>query len=115
MATAVPARVGREMRNQKNCIDFYDEKRLDNVKDCVILGAWRSFSVSALIILKVRLGPLVSLEVTGENCKEICDALKGYEDLNKQIDSMCSDLSERVYPEGVEAASKKDEEAQDEI
>ncbi|MEK6589212.1 MAG: hypothetical protein AABZ11_00890 [Nitrospinota bacterium] len=71
--------------------------------------------MSALIILKVRLGPLVSLEVTGESCKEICEALKGYEDLNKQVDAMCADLAERVYPEGDESAVKQEQEVQDEV
>lgn len=58
--------------------------------------------MASRIYLRVKLGPLVSLEISGEDCKEISDALRGYEDLNKRIDSMCSDLAERVYPEGEE-------------
>ncbi len=71
--------------------------------------------MSVYVRLKVRLGPLVSIELSGENVKEIAAALKGYEDLNKQIDAMCSDLAERVYPEGVETAGMEKEEAEDEV
>jgi hypothetical protein len=49
--------------------------------------------------LKIRLGPLVSLEVTGSNCEEIRAALEGFEKLNQQVDAMCSDLAERMYPD----------------
>ncbi len=49
--------------------------------------------------LKIRLGPLVSFEVEGENCTEIAEALKGFDDLNRMVDAMCSDLAERVYPQ----------------
>lgn len=55
--------------------------------------------MSASMNLKIRLGPLVSLEVTGDNCEEIRAALEGFEKLNKQVDAMCSDLAERMYPE----------------
>ena len=48
--------------------------------------------------LKIRLGPLVSFEVEGENCTEIAEALKGFDDLNQMVDAMCSDLADRVYP-----------------
>lgn len=55
--------------------------------------------MSASMTLKVRLGPLVTLEIAGDNCEEICAALSGFEPLNRQIDAMCSDLAERMYPE----------------
>ncbi len=58
--------------------------------------------MSSHLSLKIRLGPLVSLEVGGDNCHEIREALKGFNELNKQLDAMCSDLAERVYPEEVE-------------
>jgi hypothetical protein len=54
------------------------------------------------ITLTIRLGPLVSLKVTGQSCEELAQALEGYDHLNQRVDAMCSDLAERVYPEGVE-------------
>ena len=50
--------------------------------------------------LRIQLGPLVSFEVEGDNCRELTEALEGFEKLNQRIDAMCSDLAERVYPEG---------------
>ncbi|GAB4381257.1 MAG: hypothetical protein Kow0042_31740 [Calditrichia bacterium] len=60
--------------------------------------------MSASLTLRIRLGPLVYLEVEGDNCEEISEALTGYETLNQKIDALCSDLAERVYPEGTESA-----------
>jgi hypothetical protein len=48
--------------------------------------------------LRIRLGPLVSFEVEGDNCSELADALGDFDRLNKTVDAMCSDLAERVYP-----------------
>lgn len=53
--------------------------------------------------LRIRVGPLVEIQVNGQNSKEIANALEGFEELNKRVDAMCSDLAERVYPEGMEA------------
>lgn len=53
--------------------------------------------------LRIRLGPLVEIQVNGQNSKEIANALEGFEELNQRVDAMCSDLAERVYPEGMEA------------
>lgn len=58
--------------------------------------------MSASMTLRVRLGPLVFFEVEGESCHEIAKALDGYEELNRTVDKMFSDLAERVYPEGVD-------------
>lgn len=58
--------------------------------------------MSASMTLRVRLGPLVFFEVEGDSCLEIAKALDGYEQLNKTVDEMFSDLAERVYPEGVD-------------
>ncbi len=55
--------------------------------------------MSATINLKVQLGPLVSIEVAGNNCDEITEALKGYDALNSRIDCMCGDMAERIYPD----------------
>lgn len=55
--------------------------------------------MSASMSLKIRLGPLVTLEVSGDNCEEIHNALEGFAKLNSKIDAMCSDLAERMYPE----------------
>jgi hypothetical protein len=57
------------------------------------------------ITLTIRLGPLVSFEVDGENCKEIAEALDGFGELNKMVEAMCSDLAERVYPDADKTAS----------
>lgn len=56
--------------------------------------------MSARMNLRIRLGPLVMLEVSGDNCEEITQALKGFDKLNRDIDAMCSDLAERIYPGG---------------
>lgn len=58
--------------------------------------------MSASMTLRVRLGPLVFFEVEGDSCHEIAKALDGYEELNRTVDEMFSDLAERVYPEGVD-------------
>ncbi|MEI6669598.1 MAG: hypothetical protein WCP29_15730 [Acidobacteriota bacterium] len=63
--------------------------------------------MSASISITIRLGPLVSFEIVGENCRELSAALEGYEILNKQLDALCGDLAERVYPEGMETAEEK--------
>lgn len=61
----------------------------------------------ANLVLRIRLGPLVHFEVEGDSCKEIAHALEGFENLNKTVDAMFSDLAERVYPEGVTQEGKK--------
>jgi hypothetical protein len=57
----------------------------------------------AHIVLKVQIGPMVVIQIEGNNCREISEALEGYERLNKQIDGMCSSLAENVYPEHADA------------
>jgi hypothetical protein len=54
--------------------------------------------------LRIRLGPLVYFQVEGESCQEITRALEGFDELNRRVDAMCSDLAERVYPEGVDTS-----------
>lgn len=54
--------------------------------------------------LRIRLGPLVYVQVDGDNCAELSSALEGYEELNTKVDAMCSDLAERVYPDGAPVA-----------
>lgn len=68
-------------------------------------------TMAASMVLRVRLGPLVFFEVEGENCREIIDALEGFEELNCKVDAMCSDLAERVYPEGVKGGSHQEEQS----
>ena len=58
--------------------------------------------MSVNIALSIRLGPLVSLKVTGQSCHELAKALEGYDDLNTRINAMCGDLAERIYPEGMD-------------
>ncbi len=52
------------------------------------------------INLSIRLGPMVHVEVQGETCAAIADALDGFQRLNAVVDEMFSDLAERVYPGG---------------
>ncbi len=49
--------------------------------------------------MSIRLGPMVHFRVEGESCTEISQALLGFEELNKTVDEMFSDLAERVYPD----------------
>lgn len=49
--------------------------------------------------MSIRLGPMVNFQVEGQSCAEIANALKGFEDLNKTVDAMFSDLADRVYPD----------------
>lgn len=58
----------------------------------------------ARMSLRIRLGPLVYVQVDGESCEELSAALEGFEELNTKVDAMCSDLAERVYPGGGPAA-----------
>ena len=68
--------------------------------------------MASFVTLKVRLGPLVSLELTGDSVREISAALDGFEHLNRQLEALCSDLADRVYPEGSDAEEgASDEEA----
>lgn len=62
--------------------------------------------MAASIVLKVKLGPLVSLDIHGNSCKEIMAALEGYKELNHHINEMCSDLADKVYPEGMDDVVK---------
>jgi hypothetical protein len=56
------------------------------------------------ITLSIRLGPLVSFRIEGDTCEEIRKALTGFEELNKVMESMFSDLADRVYPDLDKAA-----------
>jgi len=62
--------------------------------------------MSARMNLKIRLGYLVTLEVSGANCEEIHSALEGFEVLNQQLDAMCGDLANRMYPEDEESSQE---------
>jgi hypothetical protein len=59
----------------------------------------------ARINLSLQLGPMVRIDIEGENCSEITEALRGFEHLNKSVDAMFSDLAKRVFPEGEPPAS----------
>ena len=49
--------------------------------------------------MSMRIGPMVHFEIEGQSCVEIAQALEGFEKLNTTVDSMFSDLAERVYPD----------------
>jgi len=52
------------------------------------------------IVISMRLGPMVKIDIEGSSCPEIAEALAGFEKLNDTVDSMFSDLARRVFPEG---------------
>jgi hypothetical protein len=52
------------------------------------------------IVITLHLGPMVKFEIEGASCPEIAEALEGYERLNRTVDSMFSDLAQRVFPDG---------------
>lgn len=66
------------------------------------------------ITLSIRLGPLVSLRVTGQSCSELAKALEGYDNLNHHINAMCGDLAERIYPDGIDLDAMRDEDEEPE-
>ena len=49
--------------------------------------------------MSLQLGPMVKIDIEGDNCPEITAALRGFEQLNQTVDAMFSDLAKRVYPE----------------
>lgn len=65
----------------------------------------------ARMSLRIQLGPLVAFQVEGESCRELAAALEGFDDLNKRVDAMCSDLAARVYPEGTIPEHKGEDKA----
>ena len=52
------------------------------------------------INLSIRIGPMVHFTVQGDSCKQVAEALQGFETLNEIVDRMFSDLAARVYPDG---------------
>jgi hypothetical protein len=50
------------------------------------------------ISMSLQLGPMVKIDIHGESCSEITNALQGFEQLNKTVDAMFSDLATRVFP-----------------
>jgi hypothetical protein len=42
---------------------------------------------------------MAEITVTGENCREIAEHLSGWQELNREVESLCGDLAERMYPE----------------
>ncbi len=59
------------------------------------------------IVISLRLGPMVRIDIEGSSCPEIAEALSGFEKLNDTVDSMFSDLANRVFPEGVPAGEEE--------
>jgi hypothetical protein len=57
------------------------------------------------INMTIRLGPMVHFEIQGESCSEIANALDGFERLNVIVDTMFTDLAQRVYPEAARSAN----------
>ncbi len=53
----------------------------------------------ARIRLSLQIGPMVRVDIEGENCPDITQALRGFEQLNQTVDSMFGDLANRVFPD----------------
>ncbi len=51
------------------------------------------------VSIRIRLGPMAEITAHGENCREIAEHLRGWEELNEQVERLCGDLAERMYPE----------------
>jgi hypothetical protein len=60
----------------------------------------------ARIRISLNLGPMVRIDIEGESCPEIVAALTDFEKLNDTVDSMFSDLAQRVFPDGVPSGEK---------
>jgi hypothetical protein len=60
----------------------------------------------ARISISLNLGPMVRIDIEGDSCPEIVEALTGFEKLNDTVDSMFSDLAQRVFPDGVPSGEK---------
>jgi hypothetical protein len=60
----------------------------------------------ARIRISLNLGPMVRIDIEGESCPEIVEALTDFEKLNDTVDSMFSDLAQRVFPDGVPSGEK---------
>jgi hypothetical protein len=58
--------------------------------------------MSANIVFRLHIGPMVEIQIEGANCHEISEALEGYEHLNRQVEGLCSGLAENAYPESDE-------------
>jgi len=59
------------------------------------------------ISITLNLGPMVRFDIEGASCTEIAAALAGFEELNQTVDSMFSDLAQRVFPDGVPAGEEE--------
>jgi hypothetical protein len=68
----------------------------------------------ASVTFRIRVGPWVFFQIDGPNCKEVASAMDGYEDLNKKIDAMFSDLAQKIYPDGLDQVTQEME-SEDEV
>ena len=60
----------------------------------------------ARIRISLNLGPMVRIDIEGGSCPEIVEALTDFQKLNDTVDSMFSDLAQRVFPDGVPSGEK---------
>lgn len=63
--------------------------------------------------IRIRLGPMAEIEAAGKNCQELVDNLKGWHELNGIVETLCSDLAGRMYPESPSDAHTPDEHSTD--
>ena len=63
------------------------------------------------ISMSLQLGPMVKINIEGNNCGEITEALQGFDKMNRTVDDMFSDLAKRVFPETEDSSRPHEREA----
>jgi hypothetical protein len=63
------------------------------------------------ISMSLQLGPMVKINIEGNNCREITEALQDFDKLNRTVDDMFSDLAKRVFPETEDGPKSHEREA----
>jgi hypothetical protein len=54
---------------------------------------------------------MVKINIEGNNCREITEALQDFDKLNRTVDDMFSDLAKRVFPETEDGPKPHEREA----
>jgi hypothetical protein len=65
------------------------------------------------VSIRIRLGPMADIEASGKNCVELVDNLKGWQELNGVVETLCGDLAQRMYPESSSEETRQDSPAQE--
>lgn len=56
--------------------------------------------IVARISVTFRFGTVAQVDIQAENCTQIVEALKDFEQLNVMLEAMIGDLGRRVFPDG---------------